>query len=594
MNVNYCKLREFLTEKQLSLPVYQRSYDWKPDPEIKDLLDDLNACLSVQDQSYSELFLGTVLLDPSAPSHANGNRHFFIVDGQQRVTTLSIFLIALRNFARDEIKDDAIVNKIQPLLGDFDSKYSNERSPNFEAASNIANVFEYMVHPKWKPPFETVLERGATTKRVKREVNRVKPIYDTILLFIGEIYGDEDIEGINRLTNQLLENTSLIEIILTDQSQASEIFERTNDRGRPLSIADLLKNYLHSQSAEMPNRNIERDWATITDNCGPGIKQMLKFFMVSRAGSVSSRELYRNLKSYAGEVGPDEFVNDLIVFSKFYSAYRDSSKTLAQWLQRKGLKISSQSETEIKKSHIALTRFGILQPIPLLYSVFRAFMHVQNDKLSQHLQNLFQMLESYHFINNKVCSRIGNDVEKLYQRKCENIWKTPSSVVEELEDLREQLNIKLASLSEYSAALRSIRTDKADRTLKYYVLSNAIQDDTIDVFGVGLEAIDLGLLQFGKSRKKTETLLDELPYLALANQKFVNAVKTQSVAEINKHVRELRDQQRGRKSGIVYKQFRTQLDIWPENEQKASDRLDAIAKLSFENIAEKVVGIAFT
>jgi len=598
VQVEFKSLRDFLSEKRFELPIYQRSYDWKPDVEVKDLISDITSCLETDDVGLAQHFIGTVLLDPK--SDADDGRYIFdIVDGQQRVTSFSILLIALRNVLRDDVKDREKVEVLQSLIGSGRKGFSSDRDPYLVPAVTIKPVYEQMSAALWRRPFDTTIERAGEVIRVKREVNRVKPVFDAFYDFIKGVYNEKGAEGLNELYNQLLQNTKIIEIRLTETSQASEIFERTNDRGRQLSIADLLKNHLHARSNDAPGLNIETTWEAVSARAGSGMKQMLKFFMVSREGSVSSRELYRRLKNYAAELGLQNFVDELLEFSKFYEAYRKGERDFTQWLREYGIVLNAEHDRSIQRSHVALARFGIGQPTPAVFSVANALRDFDDDVASSTLKKLFKLLESYHFVNNKIANRVGNDVEKLYQRFSEAVWNEPKNVLSELENLRSQLELKLASYREFEATLASYRLEKASSDLKKYILVSAslyeeYNDGHVNVFDAktDIESVPLAIMRIGRPTATTETLQSDLPYLIVVKPSF-KSYSDKGKAPALTQVRDELEGERRHGEGLIYSQFRQRLDIEPTTDARADKRFKGIAELAYENIAEDIIGIAF-
>lgn len=598
MHVEFKSLHDFFSEKRFTLPIYQRSYDWKADVEVKDLLTDILSCLETKDESLGQHFLGTVLLDPKGESD-DGRMAFDIVDGQQRVTSLSLLLIALRNYYREKKDTSDKVEVLQSFIGGGRRGFSTHRDPYLVPAISIEPVYREMSAELWRAPFDSTIEKAGETIRVQREVNRVKPVFEALYGFISDIHKEGGEEALNRLFYQVLYNTKIIEIRLTETSQASEIFERTNDRGRQLSIADLLKNYLYARSDTVPGLNIETTWEVISSRAGSGMKQMLKFFMVSRKGSVSSRELYRKLKEHATELGLQGFVDELLEFSKFYEAFRSGEQEFSRWLRDNGFTLETQHDRSIQRSHVALTRFGIGQPTPAIFSALNALKQSNGEDVSPTLKNFFKLLESYHFINNKVANRIGNDVEKLYQRFSQDVWQSPEHVLNKLEDLRSQLELKLASYAEFEATLANSRIEKANSDFKKYIIISAAMNEEyeegqINVFDVrtDLMSVNLAIIRIGRPSSPTETLQSLLPYIVCVDPGYKSYVDKSKEGALHQ-IRDKLEQERRRGEGLVYSQFRQKLDIEPTSDMKANKRFKAIAELSYENLSEDVRGVAF-
>ncbi len=115
----------------------------------------------------------------------------------------------------------------------------------------------------------------------------------------------------------------------------------------------------------------------------------------------------------------------------------------------------------------ALKEFNIAQFCPLAYAAIMCFVGGGNgDKAnkSKHLVSFFEMLEKYHFINNAVCERVGNDIEKIYADFCEKFRKS--------EDFE-------ATLGELKKALLEKRADRDEFLSRFSKISYA--EDPIGV-----------------------------------------------------------------------------------------------------------------
>ena len=78
------------SDEQFIVPKYQRGYDWKGNAQVKDLFMDFEACIA--SSHNDELFLGTMIFDVSAEK----KNRVFVIDWQQRITTLLIVFVACR------------------------------------------------------------------------------------------------------------------------------------------------------------------------------------------------------------------------------------------------------------------------------------------------------------------------------------------------------------------------------------------------------------------------------------------------------------------------------------------------------------------
>lgn len=404
INPNPAKVEDILNSSiQFEVPRYQREYKWGRS-EAVEFIEDVK---SYAEADNGSLFLGTVIFDVSEAA----NKLYRIVDGQQRITTIIVLLIACRNVAK-KINAVNLANLIQNKISFTDPTTAESLGCRLIASDSIRDVLEHIVKYEWDGEFP--IKVGG--KQVKRQVNRLKPIYD---YFTSEIKSFDQ-PALSKFLRAVY-NTYAVRIDIQDDMEAFSIFERTNARGIDLEASDLLKNYLFSQGVE----GIEEAWTRIISNSDGTALRMLKYFYVSRKGYITKSDLYKNLKSYGFEIGPKNLAAELESFSIFYSMIRSSnSEEVRGYLGEIGCKSISTDKHKHDQLYSAvegLRLFKISQAYPVIYSALTCFVNCglgESNKLSKKLVELFEMLEKYHFINNAICERIGNEVEKLYADFC--------------------------------------------------------------------------------------------------------------------------------------------------------------------------------
>ena len=168
------------TRIKYSVPSYQRSYDWGKG-EIQELMDDLKQLKGVK---AKELFLGNFIFDVSA------QENYKVVDGQQRLTTISILFIALREQAK-KLNELVVASEIQRYIS-FYSKIRGKNEVRFDVSKNIKEIYEMMANPEWDGVFLDKINN----KPVKRQVNKLKPIYNYIIGSISK-YNSNDLNELN-------------------------------------------------------------------------------------------------------------------------------------------------------------------------------------------------------------------------------------------------------------------------------------------------------------------------------------------------------------------------------------------------------------
>lgn len=226
-DANPRNISELLKDKKYKIDYYQREYRWE-DKHVEELVADLvDRFLLTYDSShdreedgpnYGHYFLGPIIL-----SKKNGQ--LFIVDGQQRLTTLTLLLIYL-NHLQDHLNLDSPEKLDDYICSTVRGKYSfNMQVPDREAA--IEALYKNISYD----PSEEL-------ESVQNIVARYQELDE---LFPDDLKNEH---ALLMFIDWLLYNVDLVEIVAFSDEEAYTIFETMNDRGLNLSSTEMLKGYL--------------------------------------------------------------------------------------------------------------------------------------------------------------------------------------------------------------------------------------------------------------------------------------------------------------------------------------------------------------
>jgi uncharacterized protein with ParB-like and HNH nuclease domain len=234
-------VRELLKGVKYSIDYYQREYKWH-EKQMRELVDDLSDKFLEEYQpghertkvaEYPHYFLGSIII---SKKESVG----YIVDGQQRLTSLTLLLVLLRNLQKGSEKQ---VNVDELIFSErFDTKSFNlhvdERTPAMEAL------------------YEDGGESFDTTDRPESVQNLVQRYRDLETYFPTELRDTV----LPYFIDWLLENVHLVEITAYSDDDAYTIFETMNDRGLSLSPTDMLKGYLLANINEAKRSTANTRW----------------------------------------------------------------------------------------------------------------------------------------------------------------------------------------------------------------------------------------------------------------------------------------------------------------------------------------------
>jgi len=227
-------VRMLLNGAKFAIDYYQREYRWEK-KQVAELIDDLaekfldshkpkNERSAVE--NYNRYFLGSIII-----SDKDGRK--YIIDGQQRLTTITLLLIHIYR----ALKDNEQKTQLADLI--FSQKYG-KRSFNLDVEER-AEVMEALFTGK------DFNEDGQS----ESVLNILLRYHDIEELFPEELAG----EALPYFADWLIENVYLVEITAYSDADAYTIFETMNDRGLSLTPTDMLKGYLLANITDRDNRN---------------------------------------------------------------------------------------------------------------------------------------------------------------------------------------------------------------------------------------------------------------------------------------------------------------------------------------------------
>lgn len=227
-------LRALLGGAKFAIDYYQREYRWEK-KQVAELIDDLTAKFgdsyepgdersAVED--YGHYFLGSIII-----SDKDGRK--FIIDGQQRLTTLSLLLIHIYRLLEDDEQKAQIADLI------FSQRFG-KRSFNIDVEERASCM--------------DALFRGSEFDdegQSESVANITRRFHDVEELFPDELADS----ALPYFADWLIENVHLVEITAYADADAYTIFETMNDRGLSLSPTDMLKGYLLANIADPARRS---------------------------------------------------------------------------------------------------------------------------------------------------------------------------------------------------------------------------------------------------------------------------------------------------------------------------------------------------
>lgn len=296
-------VRELLKGVKYSVDYYQREYKWQAN-QIRDLIDDLAVkFLEEHDPAHSRAnvadyphyFLGSIIVSKKDSTS-------YIVDGQQRLTSLTLLLVLLRSLQKDREEQ---VN-VDELI--FSEKYG-KRSFNLDVdEAGRTTCMEALFAG-------TPVELNGQSDSVQNLVQRYADLEESLPV---ELWDD----ALPYFMDWLLENVHLVEITAYSDDDAYTIFETMNDRGLSLSPTEMLKGYLLAHIDDADRRALANlQWRDRVRRLNDAGKEVEPDFFKAWLRSQYATKIRERKKGAL----PEDFDR---IGSEFHRWLRDENKTV--------------------------------------------------------------------------------------------------------------------------------------------------------------------------------------------------------------------------------------------------------------------------
>lgn len=373
------------------VPLFQRDYAWGAD-EWDDLWHDLVGLFGPDAEPAH--YMGYLVLQ------STDNRAFDIIDGQQRMTTLSLLMLAvvshLTDLAAPNDPDDPQLRRARQLrdsyVGYLDPVSLVPRSKLMLNRHNDLFYQNYLV------PLEQIPQRGlsASEHLLRRGFYWFKDR-------ISDRFPDSG-ESVARFVDVAVDKLFFTVITVTDELNAFKVFETLNARGVRLSATDLLKNHLfsvvsRSGAHETEVAALESRWEGIVGLLGSeSFPEFLRVYWNSCNRLVRKADLFKTIRgSVTDRAAVFELIRDVDRYARVYTALRSPED--GAWT------------SEERDSLSQLQMFNVRQPLALLLAAFDRF-----DGDRPGFARLLRAIAVVSFRYNVICSRQSNEQEIVYNR----------------------------------------------------------------------------------------------------------------------------------------------------------------------------------
>jgi uncharacterized protein with ParB-like and HNH nuclease domain/predicted transport protein len=308
MKATEAKMLEFLKKSpQFVIPIYQRTYSWT-ERECRQLWEDV--LRTGRDDAVTAHFVGSIVYVEKGLYHVTSQSPLLVIDGQQRLTTVTLLLEALAR----------VLGEHEPIEG-----FSAKKLRSYYLLNPLEDGERY---------YKLVLSQTDKTSLMALLQQQPRPreasvrIEANFALFQGWVAAvKDDLESLCKGLAKLV----IVDIALNrDQDNPQLIFESLNSTGRELSQADLIRNFiLMGLEPQLQTRLYEHYWRPMEVHFGQEayaqhFDSFMRHYLTVKTGEIPNvREVYEAFKQYARSpkvASVEALVADIRAFAGYYCA----------------------------------------------------------------------------------------------------------------------------------------------------------------------------------------------------------------------------------------------------------------------------------
>lgn len=362
------------------VPDYQREYVWKADDQVEQFLTDIDNEYDENAEQQESYFIGSIII-------VKNKNKYDVIDGQQRLTTITLTLCAIRDLLSNQELTELQKNHLSTV---------NNLLYSFDSDTEQLLVRLELQYDESKGFLDSLIKKEKYTGEVTASIQKMRAAYNQIYNYLEKILQ----KGVAELTKFAKFFYNKIELVLIeseDIGSALKIFETINQRGASLNAMDLVKNLLFRQANESQFSTIKETWKNINEallSCGEHENPLrfLRYFMMARYhnGILREDDIYNWIITKAGkailkyETHPIELVKEIESMAQRYANLVNATKRLGDGSDYPHV------------THIGfINKYKARQHLIMLLALSK-----QADKAA--IDYLAQQIESFYFVTNTV------------------------------------------------------------------------------------------------------------------------------------------------------------------------------------------------
>ena len=383
MKANETNFLEFLKKSpQFVIPIYQRTYSWT-DKECRQLWEDI--LRTGRDDKITAHFVGSIVYVEKGLYQVTSQSPLLVIDGQQRLTTITLLIEALARNLRES----------EPIDG-----FSAKKLRNYFMLNPLEEgerKYKLVLSQTDKASLVALLDQQAKPKEYSMRIESNFDFFNECLFKVKD-----DLESVCKGLAKLV----IVDISLSrDQDNPQLIFESLNSTGRELSQADLIRNFiLMGLEPQLQTNLYEQHWRPMEIDFGQEaytthFDRFMRDYLTVKTGEIPNiRAVYDAFKEYARSPkisSVEALVTDIHYFAGYYCA----------------IALNAERDPDIKTTFRDIRALKVDVAFPFLLELYRDYTH--GILLKEELLHAARLVESYVF-RRAACGIPTNSMNKTF------------------------------------------------------------------------------------------------------------------------------------------------------------------------------------
>jgi uncharacterized protein with ParB-like and HNH nuclease domain len=355
--------------KKYIVPLFQRSYSWTK-KEWNVLWDDV---LWISENNIKSHFMGSIVI-MQLDNFPQSVPRFFLIDGQQRMTTILIFFSVLRDLVK--LKNEELAQRIE-----------DEMLVNRHIKSD--DYFKLMPTQEDNPVFKNIIKKNFLEINGDHLMVQCYNFFEKKLKYF-------DVEKLENIYISILSKFDVVSVLLNKEDNPYLVFESLNAKGKSLTQSDLIRNFIFMKISDADSKEAHsKYWKPMEDQL-LNLTDFIGHYIAKDGIVIRKNDIYFTFKEIISSIDPYEKLKEIYQYSIYYL---------------KMTKPSFELDVELQEKFERLNKLEITIIYPFLLNCY--FDYDNNNLKKSIFLEILSYLENF-LLRRAICNLPSNALNKFF------------------------------------------------------------------------------------------------------------------------------------------------------------------------------------